>query len=70
MNNGAFFDTPGVPGGGSIVEMQEFKIFFVYLLTVALPRRFFTFIKLKPDVTLIYLLGIESDHITFQSHND
>ena len=56
VDPGAFFDTPGTPGGESIVEIQEFLgLFLIFLHVSALWRIFFILLKLKPAVTFIDL---------------
>ena len=47
--NGTSFDTPGISGGVSIVEIQEFLDFFCDSGTAL--EDFFTLMKLLPDVT-------------------
>ena len=57
---GTSFDTPGTPGGASIVEIQEFlDLFLIFLADSATWRIFFIILKLKPDVTSIDLTRIK-----------
>jgi hypothetical protein len=56
VDPGASFDTPGIPGGVSIVGISAFQyLFLIFLYGSATWRIFFIILKLKPDVTFIDL---------------
>ena len=70
VDNFAFLDTSGDPGGVKVLELSAFEKYISCFVTVEQPWRiFFTFMKMFPNVSFISMVIKNSVFVSINGHN-